>query len=100
MRLTCIGKNNIVKSIAASTGAIRFSPDELIKDTWNDKAEAEGNQFRDQIEQLQWKIAKHMLQYSSDVIIEWRTWGRSEREKLRDEATAIGAREFIFRKRN
>jgi predicted kinase len=57
-----------------------------------DKAEAEGNQFRDQIEQLQWKIAKYMLQNSMDVIIEWGTWGRSEREKLRDEARAIGAK--------
>jgi predicted kinase len=86
------GKTTLAKSIAASTGAIRFSPDEWIKDIWKDKAEAEGNQFRDHIEQLQWKIAKHMLQNSIDVIIEWGTWGRSEREKLRDEAKAVGAR--------
>jgi len=84
------GKTTLAKSIA-STGAIRFSADEWIKDIWNDRAEAEGNQFRDQIEQLQWKIAKQMLQNSIDVIIEWGTWGRSEREKLRDEAKAIGA---------
>jgi hypothetical protein len=43
----------LARSIAASTGAIGFSPEELIKDIWNDKAEAEGNQFRDQLEQLQ-----------------------------------------------
>ena len=85
------GKTTLAKSIATSTGAIRFSPDEWIKDIWNDRAEAEGNQFRDQIEQLQWKIAKQMLQNSIDVIIEWGTWGRSEREKLRDEAKAVGA---------
>ena len=85
------GKTTLAKSIVTSTGAIRFSPDEWIKDIWNDKAETEGNQFRDQIEQLQWKIAKQMLQNSISVIIEWGTWGRSEREKLRDEAKAIGA---------
>jgi predicted kinase len=86
------GKTTLAKSIAASTGAIRFSPDEWIKDIWNDKAETEGNEFRDQIEQLQWKTAKQMLQNSIGVIIEWGTWGRSEREKLRDEAKAAGAK--------
>jgi predicted kinase len=86
------GKTTLAKSIAASSGAIRFSPDEWIKDIWKDKAEAEGNQYRDQIEQLQWKIAKQMLQNSTDVIIEWGTWGRNERIKLRDEAKAVGAR--------
>ncbi len=85
------GKTTLAKSIEASTGAIRFSPDEWIKDIWNDEAEAEGNQFRDQIEQLQWKMAKQMLENSIDVIIEWGTWGRSEREILRDEAKGVGA---------
>jgi predicted kinase len=85
------GKTTLAKSIAASTGAFRFSPDEWIKDIWNDKAETEGNQFRDQIEQLQWKIAKQLLQNSISVIIEWGTWGRTEREKLRDEAKNVGA---------
>lgn len=85
------GKTTLAKGIAASTGALIFSPDEWIKDIWNSRAETEGNQFREQIEQLQWKIAKHMLQNSMDVIIEWGTWARSEREKLRDEAKAIGA---------
>jgi predicted kinase len=85
------GKTTLAKNIAASTGAIRFSPDEWIKDIWNDKAETEGNQFRDQIEQLQWKTAKQMLQNSISAIIEWGTWGRTEREKLRDEAKNVGA---------
>ena len=86
------GKTTLAKSISATSGAYRFSPDEWIKEIWKDKAEAEGNQFRDQIEQLQWKIAKQMLQNSIDIIIEWGTWGRSEREKLRDEARAVGAK--------
>jgi predicted kinase len=85
------GKTTLAKSISASGGAHRFSPDEWIKEIWKDRAEADGNRFRDQIEQLQWKIAKQLLQNSMDVIIEWGTWGRSEREKLRDEARAVGA---------
>jgi predicted kinase len=86
------GKTVLAKSIAASAGAFRFSPDEWIKDIWGNQAEDEGNRFRDQVEQLQWKLAKHALTRSIDVIIEWGTWGRNERGKLRDEARAVGAR--------
>jgi predicted kinase len=86
------GKTVLARTIAASTGAFRFEPDEWIRNIWGTKAESEGNQYRDQIEQLQWKIAQQALRQSIDVIIEWGTWGRSEREKLRDNAKALGAR--------
>jgi predicted kinase len=86
------GKTTLAKQIAASSGAIRFCPDEWIKDIWKEKAETEGNKFRDNIEQLQLKIVKEILQNSVDVIIEWGTWGRDEREKLLDEAREIGAK--------
>jgi hypothetical protein len=33
-----------------------------------------------------------MLQNSIYFIIEWGTWGKSEREKLWDEAKAVGSR--------
>jgi predicted kinase len=90
------GKTVLAKTIAASTDAFRFEPDEWIRSIWGDKAETEGNQYRDQIEQLQWKIALHALRQSTDVIIEWGTWGRSEREKLRDDAKALGARVKLY----
>ena len=86
------GKSTLAKKIAASTGAIVFSPDEWLKDIWYDKAESDGNRYRDQVEQLQWKLAKQLLQNSISVIIEWGTWGRNEREKLRDEARSLGAK--------
>jgi len=86
------GKTTLAKSIAASTGAFLFSPDEWIKEIWVDKAESEGNQYRDRIEQLQCELAKLVLQNSIGVIIEWGTWGRIEREKVRDEARALGAK--------
>ena len=86
------GKTVLAKSIAASTGAFRFEPDQWIKLIWGDKAESEGNQYRHQIEQLQWMVAKQALLRSIDVIIEWGTWGRDEREKLRADAKALGAK--------
>jgi predicted kinase len=90
--LPAAGKTTLAKSIVSATGGIRFSPDEWIKRIWTHSAEMEGNRFRDQVEQLQWKIAKDILRSSIDVIIEWGTWGKDEREKLRDEARAIGAK--------
>jgi predicted kinase len=86
------GKTTLAKQLAASSGAIRFCPDEWIKDIWQENAETEANKFRDNIEQIQWKMAKEILQNSVDVIIEWGTWGRDEREKLRNEAREIGAK--------
>ena len=86
------GKTTLAKSIAASTGALIFSPDEWIKDIWGAKAETEGNAYRDRVEQLQWKIARRAMMRSNEVIIEWGTWGKSDREKLRDETKTLGGK--------
>lgn len=86
------GKTTLSKEVAAKTGAVRFCPDEWIKDIWFEKAETEGNNFRDAIEQLQWKIGKKILQSGGSVIIEWGTWGKDEREKLRNESHELGVK--------
>jgi predicted kinase len=87
------GKTTLSKHLAKSLGAIRFCPDEWIKDIWpKETSETIGNSFRDQIEQLQWKVGKDILKIGKDVVIEWGTWGKNEREMLRDEAHALGAR--------
>jgi predicted kinase len=46
---------------------------------------------REKIESLQWKLAQDLLTRGVDVIIEWGTWGRSERDRLRVGARAVGA---------
>jgi predicted kinase len=86
------GKTTLAKKIVSTTAALRFSPDEWIKVIWGQKAESDGNHYRDQVEQLQWQVAKQALRHRIDVVIEWGTWGKSEREKLRDEAKAVGAK--------
>jgi len=86
------GKTTLANKIAQETGAIRFCPDDWIKNIWKEKAETDGNSYRENVEQLQWELAKNLLGNNIDVIIEWGTWGQSEREKLRDEARAIGAK--------
>jgi predicted kinase len=43
------------------------------------------------IEALQWKLGQELLALGLTVIIEWGTWGRSERDTLRLGARALGA---------
>jgi len=59
-------------------------------------AETEGNTYRNQIEQLQWNIGKQILKSGTDIIIEWGTWGRDERDILRNEAHALGAKVKLY----
>jgi predicted kinase len=46
---------------------------------------------RERIEALQWKLAKDLLSSGLKVIIEWGTWSRSERDRLRLGARDVGA---------
>jgi len=46
---------------------------------------------RAKIEALQWKFGQELLALGLTVIIEWGTWGRSERDALRLGARALGA---------
>jgi len=82
------GKTTHARLLEATLGAIRFSPDEWMKalslDLYN-----EGS--REKIEALQWKFGQKLLAHGLTVIIEWGTWGRSERDTLRLGARALGA---------
>ncbi len=46
---------------------------------------------RGRIEELQWKLGQQLLARGLIVVIEWGTWGRSERDTLRLSARALGA---------
>jgi len=46
---------------------------------------------RARVEALQWKFGQELLRLGLVVIIEWGTWGRSERDALRLGARALGA---------
>lgn len=48
-------------------------------------------EMRKKIETLQWDMAQRLLELDNNVIIEWGTWGRSERDILRSRARALGA---------
>ncbi len=82
------GKTTHAKILEEKLGAIRFCPDEwmgmLLLDLYDEERRAK-------IEALQWKLSQDLLARGLTVIIEWGTWGRSERDALRLGARAFGA---------
>src|SRR5208282_4573232 len=79
------GKTTLAKRLEATLRAIRFCPDEwmgaLSLDIYDEGKRAK-------IEALQWKFAQSLLALGLTVILEWGTWGRSERDTLRAGARA------------
>ena len=82
------GKTTHAKLLEGSLHAVRFSPDDWM-DALSLDLYDEGR--REKIEALQWKLAQELLTLGLTVIIEWGTWGRSERDTLRLGARALGA---------
>jgi predicted kinase len=82
------GKTTLAKALESRLGALRLSADEwmdaLSISLWDEKARAK-------IEGLQWQLGQKFLTSGCIVIIEWGTWGRSERDTLRLSARALGA---------
>ncbi|HLJ49436.1 MAG TPA: AAA family ATPase [Bryobacteraceae bacterium] len=82
------GKTTLARCLENRLRAIRFSADEwmvaLSFDLYDEDRRAK-------IEALQWKFVKELLARGLIVIVEWGTWGRSERDQLRLEARALGA---------
>jgi predicted kinase len=82
------GKTTLAKLLEDRLSAIRFSPDEWM-DALSLDLYDEGS--REKIEALQWRFAQQLLVRGLTVIIEWGTWGKSERDALRLGARALGA---------
>lgn len=78
----------------AERPGVRFCPDEwmtaLGANLWD-------SELRANVEALQWATALSVLRAGGTAIIEWGTWGRDERERLRAKAATVGARtELLF----
>jgi predicted kinase len=82
------GKTTLAMALESRLRAVRFAPDE-----WMDALSLSiyDEEKRAKIEALQWKLGQQLLALGLTVIIEWGTWGRSERDTLRLGARALGA---------
>jgi len=82
------GKTIHAKQIEQDLRAVRLCPDEWMEAMQMGLWETEN---RVRIEALQWKFARDLLALGHNVVIEWGTWARSERDTLRMGARALGA---------
>ena len=82
------GKTTLAKCLEESLNAVRLAPDE-----WMDVLSINlyDEESRARIEALQWKLGQKLLKLGLVVIIEWGTWGKSERDALREGARQLGA---------
>ncbi len=82
------GKTTLGRALESRLRAVRFAPDE-----WMDALALDyyDKDRRGKIEALQWKLAQQLLALGLTVIVEWGSWGRSERDALRLGARALGA---------
>jgi predicted kinase len=82
------GKTTLAKSLESRLRAVHFCPDD-----WMDALSIDlyDEERRARIEALQWKLGQQFLSLGLIVIIDWGTWGRSERDVLRAGARALGA---------
>jgi predicted kinase len=86
--LPASGKTTLARVLENKLHAVRLSPDE-----WMDALSLNiyDEERRGKVEALQWRFGQQLLKLGLIVIIEWGTWGRSERDALRLEARALGA---------
>lgn len=82
------GKTTRAKALAADLGGFRMSADD-----WMEALDVNlwASATRGRIEELQWQLTQELLRHGHTVIIEWGTWGRFERERLREGARQLGA---------
>lgn len=83
------GKTTHARRLEHELPAVRFCPDEWMQSL---AISLRDEPARERIEQFQWTLAKRLLSLGQSVLIEWGTWGRSERNRLREEGGALGAR--------
>jgi predicted kinase len=83
------GKTTHALALAKNEQGIRFSADDWMAalgfDLWDETKRAK-------VEQLQWRQAQELISTGLTVVVEWGTWGRSERDVLRLGARALGAK--------
>lgn len=82
------GKTTLAKKLEQQFSGVRLCPDEWMQKLFIDLYDKDR---RAQIESLQWEIAQNILAAGGVAIIEWGTWGKSERDTLRLRARELGA---------
>jgi predicted kinase len=86
--LPATGKTTLAVALERELSAVRLSADDWMSELGIDLLDATA---RAKIEQLQWRLARRLLELAAVVVVEWGTWSRAERDALRERARALGA---------
>ena len=82
------GKSTTSRQVSADLDAVHLDADEwmvrLGVNLWDETARA-------RVEALQWDIGRELLRAGRCVVVEWGTWSRQERDRLRRDARRLGA---------
>lgn len=82
------GKTTVARRLERERGAVRMNADEWMTtlglSLWD-------SQMREHVEALQWAQTQRLLTLGVTVVIEWGSWGRAERDDMRDGARELGA---------
>lgn len=77
------GKTTLARELEAQHDAVRFCPDEWMTDLWDQPQ-------RVLLHEQMWPVAQRLLAAGVDVVIEFGSWSRAERDVLREGARALG----------
>jgi predicted kinase len=78
------GKTTLAKQLADEHHAVRFSPDEWMLDLWDQP-------LRGHLEGKMWELAQQLLALGVNVVVDFGSWARWERDVLREGARRLGA---------
>jgi predicted kinase len=86
------GKTTRAIELERSLPALRLTPDEWITRVLGpEPPQASLDAARDPFESLQWDVAARALTLGIDVILDFGFWSRTERDDVRERASALGA---------
>ncbi len=86
------GKTTLARALETKHNALRFTPDEWLRELYPEHQSDVGPEARAAMESLHWAMAVRALEIGCNVVLDFGLWGRDERDLFRTEAQALGAR--------
>ncbi|HUR78056.1 MAG TPA: AAA family ATPase [Acidimicrobiales bacterium] len=78
------GKTTLARQLEGAHDAVRYCPDDAMVSLWDQEERA-------RVEHEMWQDAKSQLSRGVNVVVEFGSWSRAERDRLRAGAHAVGA---------
>jgi len=90
------GKTTVAKRLEREHHALRLTPDDWLRELFPAQRTGVDAITRAAIEELHWSMARRALEIGCNVVLDYGLWGRSERDRFRSEAHALGAQVVLY----